>query len=207
MNLVDPTGKVVIGLDDQARQNILYTLTEEESKFIRFNEDGVIDADLLNQSSSTSENFEALKTVVNSGISYYVSTASQYKVKNEIIQMHDQSTNGVVGTTLLPNAEHEPSPDDNVHIYVSNRLPDVEMVSTTAHELFGHGYFYELKNQGYDVNPMHNMQNIDGGLDYIPELDGYFPSIVRTDVNYKLVQQIKTVTNQARTNFQNRIKK
>ena len=84
INAIDPTGKVVIGLDELAQQNIIYALTEEEAKFVRFNENGVIDADLLNQSSSSSENMEALKTVVNSDISYYVSMASQYKVKNEM---------------------------------------------------------------------------------------------------------------------------
>ena len=132
INAVDPTGKAVIGMDELAQQNIIYTLTEEEAKFVRFNENGVIDADVLNQSSNSSENMEALKTVVNSDISYYVSMASQYKVKDAITTMHEMSSKGVVGTTLMPNAEHEPSPDDNVNIYVSNKLSNVDMVSNQA---------------------------------------------------------------------------
>ena len=58
--------------------------------------------------------------------------ASQYKVKNEITTMREMSSKGVVGNTLMPNAEHEPSPDDNVNIYVSNKLSNVDMVSNQA---------------------------------------------------------------------------
>ncbi|MDE7349561.1 MAG: hypothetical protein K2N25_00710, partial [Muribaculaceae bacterium] len=104
VNAIDPTGKIVIGLDEQSQQNIIYTLTDEESKFVRFNDEGIIDAELLNQSSSNSDNFEALKSVVNSETIFYVSTASQYTSGERTRELKDAGKRGTVGVTLLPGA-------------------------------------------------------------------------------------------------------
>ncbi|MDE6018837.1 MAG: hypothetical protein K2G85_08510 [Muribaculaceae bacterium] len=75
-----------------------------------------------------------------------------------------------------------------------------------AHELYGHGYFYELNKQGYDVNPFHDYKSVTYEGEPIPGCS--IPEIisVRVDFNSKLVEQIKIVTNLARKNYNSRNK-
>ena len=194
VNAVDPTGKIVISLDEQARQSIIYSLTEEEAKFIKFNDDGVIDADILSQSSSNSENMESLRTVVNSETFYYVATASQSSSGGRTRELKEHGKVGTAGVTLMPNAPDEPSPDNNVYIYTSSRLPIIQQVENLTHELYGHGYFYELNSKGFDVNPFHDYRSVMVEGDLIPGYD--IPECVstRVDFNTGLDNQINIVT-------------
>ncbi|MDE7345749.1 MAG: hypothetical protein K2N48_03295 [Muribaculaceae bacterium] len=205
VNYVDPSGMVVIGLDNQARQNIIYSLPEEEAMFVRFNDDGVIDAELLNKCASHSDNFEALRSVVNSKTSFYVSTASQYTSGERTRELKNAGMRGTVGVTLMPDAPEEPSPDENVYIYTSNRIPVVEQVENLAHELYAHGLFYELNSMGKSVNPFHEFKWVDK-VESIPgslEQEYYFEKV---DFNTELDSQIKKVTTAAKRNYNNRFK-
>ncbi|MDE6379558.1 MAG: hypothetical protein K2L11_03725 [Muribaculaceae bacterium] len=204
VNAIDPSGMVVTGLDEQSQQNIIYTLTDEEAKFVKFDECGAIDASLLNQSSSSSENMIALKAVVNSNITYYITTANSYNIDGIDIDLHESPDLGVVGTTLIPGAETEPSPDNNVHIFTSKRLSHEGMVENTAHELYGHGYFFELQRQGVDVNPFHSKTTVDNYLEYDEEYQMYVPVLTAGKVNDLLERQIEKVSRQAIYNYMKR---
>ena len=204
VNSVDPTGKVVIGLDDQARQNIIYSLTQEEAQFVRFNDNGVLDAELLNQSSSNSENMEALRTVVNSETSFYVATATQYSSRGRTRELKEHGKGGTSGVTLMPDAEDEPSPDNNVHIYTSARIPIIEQVENLTHELYGHGYFYELNSKGLDVSPFHDYHSIIVEGDKDPDCSIPDCVSIRVDFNTLLDNQIKKVTSMGKRNYNSR---
>lgn len=52
-------------------------------------------------------------------------------------------------------------------------IPILDQVENTAHELYGHGYFYSLKMQGNNVNPSHDYQSVTSMGDYIEEMKCY----------------------------------
>lgn len=201
VNVIDPNGKVVIGVDEQAQQNVINTLTEEEASFVEFI-NGRIDANLLNKCESNTVNMNALKTVVNSKEIFYIETATSYVTKGETKQMADRDKSGSYGVTLLPGASEEPSPDNDVHIYTNIKKSSLQQVENTAHELYGHAYFYALKMQGHDVNPIHDYQNVPSI--YENEMGALELIFVFSDVNAKLVDQIKSVSSQAISNYKKR---
>ncbi|MBO5444047.1 MAG: RHS repeat-associated core domain-containing protein, partial [Muribaculaceae bacterium] len=203
VNAIDPTGCIVICWDEQAQRNIALSLSEDEERFVKF-VDGKIDANLLNQCESTSENMTALKTVVNSEINFYVTTASEYTTNGQTKKFKESSDKGTVGVTLIPGAREEPSPDNNVHIYVNSQMPEINQTATTAHELYGHGYFYALKSKGLDVNPFHHAENIKESYFFNEELNLYEFVLTRNERNEKLDEQIKLVSTQVIKNYINR---
>ena len=144
----------------------------------------------------------ALKCVVNSETIFYVATASQYESGNRIRVMKSANDErGTIGVTLMPNAEVDPSPDIDVHIYTSNMIPILDQVENTAHELYGHGYFYDLKMQGKNVNPSHDYKpySMEG-----PKIEGCNINdidLYRIDFNLPLWKQIYKTTNQAKENY------
>ena len=70
---------------------------------------------------------------------------------------------------------------------------DEIQVMNTAHEAYGHAYFYDLKQQGQDVNVNHK---------YATELDKDGQCCMFVPSNHALENQILKVTNQARFNYQ-----
>lgn len=163
-----------------------------------------IDVNLLNQCESTSENITALKAVVNSETSFYVATAEKYTTDGKTKELKESSDKGTVGVTLIPGASEEPSPDNNVHIYVNSQMPEINQTSTTAHELYGHGYFYVLKTQGMDINPFHDYRPVINMGEFIPECNMRDIVSTRVDFNTQLDSQIKVVTKLATNNFKSR---
>ena len=203
VNAVDPTGCDVICRDEQSQRNISLSLTKDEEEFIKF-VDGKIDATLLNQCESTSENMTALKNVVNSLISFYVATTTEYTINETTKELQKSSDEGTVGVTLIPGATEEPSPDKDVHIYVSSKMSAINQIETTAHELYGHSYFYVLRSLGYDVNPFHDYQPIITMGEYIQECNMRDIVLKRVDFNNQLDSQIKIVTKLAKINYNSR---
>ena len=142
---------------------------------------------------------------MNSETIFYVSTASQYTSGERTLELKDAGKGGTVGVTLMPGAPEEPSPDENVHIYTSNRISVLEQVENLAHELYAHGFFFELKSKGEPVNPYHEIKWVDK-VESIPgssEKEYYFEKV---DFNTKLDNQIKNVTKAAKHNYNNRFK-
>ena len=138
----DPKG-MEVEADELSMKNISYTLTKQEAKYVRFDKNGVLDKKRLNKSKSTSENMTALKALANSEIVYSFQVAD--KDHNNVDYYDNSATGGNYyrGTTEMPNAESNPSPDDKVYILVGRVLNEKQQVKTTAHEAFGHAYFYE----------------------------------------------------------------
>ena len=92
--------------------------------------------------------------------------------------MKNKSNRGTVGVTLMPGAIEEPSPDENVHISVSSFLSPIDQVHNTAHEAYGHAYFYELKKQGYVIDPFHRREGVGYYLEFDEECNTYSPVMV-----------------------------
>ena len=206
VRLVDPNGKEVVGKDDESQKNIRGTLTADEAKYVRFKKDGVLDINRLNKCKSDSKNFTALKTLANSKREYIYSNANAYSnyaakgTSGEIVNLVGDNDNGTKGVTLLPNNSDSPSPDNNVYIYTSAKLSEERQVENVAHEGFGHAYFYELQQQGQDVNPNHTYET--GSMH---EKDANGNSIfgtTRIPTNLKLENQINSVVREAKYNYE-----
>ena len=206
LSIIDPTGMFVIA-DVTSQQNIINTLSPEEANFISFNEQGMIDIDLLNKSASMSENFTALKALANSEINYlfYVSDKDGLGVpffeKGEDM---NSPQNYYYGVTMIPGAETKASPNDNVYIYTASFLSKDMQVRNTAHEAYGHGYFYELSKKDSSYNPFHTK----GVIGYKNEYDEEFKinQIISIfgNTNLKLEEHIKLVEQQALRNYESR---
>ena len=82
LRLIDPDGRVVIVSDSKAKRNIINTLSIEESKYIQFDDNGVLNNKLLSEYEGFSENYMALKSLSQSSINYYFSVSDmQWFVK------------------------------------------------------------------------------------------------------------------------------
>ena len=198
VNRIDPDGRTVVA-DSLAQQNIINTLTEEETKYVRFNKDGVLNAKRLNRSKSTSENMTALKALSNSDVNYFFNVSEEYDSTYDFKEP-DENGNYRYGVTLIPGATEDPSFDNDVHIYTASFLSREMQVSNTAHEGYGHAYFYELSNQGKGVVPFHT-------YDPVVYMENGEIIIGKKPSNLLLEKQIKVVTNQARMNYARRYKK
>ena len=205
LRFIDPTGMVVEAADEQSQINIQNTLSIDEAKYVKF-VDGVLDNDLLNKSKSSSENMVALKTLSKSDISYVFATSSEYSSNGETKSLVGDDKNGTKGITLIPGAKMDPSPNENVYIFTSEFLSLERQASNTAHEGYGHAYFYELKRQGHDVNPYHQYKSILLPPEFDPELGIEITPFGREDTNLNLKNQIQTVEKQAVLNYNSRKK-
>ena len=76
LRFIDPTGREVEVLDDDAWEWILATVPEEMRKYLKRKKNGLIDKDLLNQGKSKDANFNDLKELVNHQDRLQVATAS-----------------------------------------------------------------------------------------------------------------------------------
>ena len=200
--LVDPDGREVVTHDEASQTNIINTLTKEEAKYVRFNKDGTLDKKRLNKCKSTSENFTALKELANSERKYNFKVTDKDSDGEEFGPITGNNVKGSYdGVCEYPGALRDPSPDNDVWILVGDHLSEGDAAETTAHEAYGHGYFYELKMQGNNVTIEHT-SSFDT---YTTENGETGFKLVKT--NLKLENQIKKVTNQARENYQSRKKR
>ena len=194
-------------LDEQSRNNIINTLTKEEAKYVKFNSDGKLNTRRLNKSDSQSENMTALKSLANSDISYNFQTSTGYPDANgEHKEFKNGKENWENGITLIPDAESDPSPDGNVYIITNSSLSAEDQASNAAHEAYGHAYFYELQQQGHDVNPFHKHKSVNGDEIYDEFTGLTVTASVRIDMNVQLDEQIKKVEKQARNNYKSRMR-
>ncbi len=193
-------------LDQQSINNIINTLTEAEAKYVKFSSAGKLNTRRLNKSDSQSENMAALKALANSTIEYNFRTSSGYMNANGEHHEFKRGESWENGITLIPGAESDPSPDDNVYIITNSLLSPEGQVTNTAHEAYGHAYFYELQQQGKDVNPFHKYESANGE-EVFDELTGFTVTVAtRIDTNIQLYNQIKKVEEQARYNYNSRLR-
>jgi RHS repeat-associated protein len=119
-NAIDPDGRKVYTTNLEAQRNIINTLNQEESKYVSFGTDGLLDSDLLNKYNGISENFEALCTLANSELNYIFSVSDQDINGNGFFEKGSNQSNPnnyFYGVTNIPGAESFPSPNNNIYIY------------------------------------------------------------------------------------------
>lgn len=178
---VDPDGMApftVIGADEKAQENIKNQLPEESQQYVKFDENGELDANLIAEGAKAnpeSGNLKRLAHLANSEDTYVYSTADHYH--------SDDSDTGEIETVGLRNSESNPggdigialyadktvtnaaetSIDENTNLIVSNKVDDEQQAKTTAHETV-HAYLYDLKkNHGGTEEPNHTVTG--GGTD------------------------------------------
>ena len=204
IKLVDPDGKVVKSADKQSKSNIIHSLSKSEAKYVRFDKNGNIKLKRLNRCNSNSINFNALKTLANSRTEYIFSTETYHiDLYNDVDLSNPYKKEGVNtrGVTLMPGNDQNPSPDNNVYVITSSDLSDEDQVLNLAHEGYGHAYFFELCQQGQDVNPNHDYKREMTSV-YNEEFQRNIPSAVRVEKNETLKKQIDAAVKEAKQNYQ-----
>ena len=204
--LKDPDGRTVVAEDEQSRNNILNTLTIKEAKCVEFDENGVLNDRRLQRCKSTSENITALKTLSHSDIEYHFLVAEKTH-SGTPFSTYNKNGEGYMfnGVTEFPGVSIDPSPDNNVWILTSSLLDGESAAMNTAHEGYGHAFFYELQRQGQDVNPFHDYEFYQKIIyDENGEITGI--TISCRDANVLLDQQIEKTTLQAKINYNSRKK-
>ena len=201
VRFIDPDGRDVVAFDEESQRNIRNTLTRREARFVRFDESGRLDANRLNRSRSTSENMTALQALANSEITFTFRVSAQDMSGEAFFDNSAMGGNYNRGVTMLPGAETDASPDGNVHIIVGSGLSERQQAITTAHEAFGHGYFFERTR---DALKSSHTFGTDGRTVWDSEFQMHVFESIRVPTNIPLENQIRTVENQARTNFDSR---
>ena len=204
LKLIDPDGRIVIAADENAKRNILNTLSIEEAKYVQFDDKGKLDYELLSKYKGSSENFLALKSLSESSTNYIFAVSDKDINGMQFYEKgtnHEQPQNYSYGVTNLPGAENNPSIDENVYIYTASFLDERKQARNTAHEGYGHAYFYELSKTDSSINPNHTF----GRVGVHKEYDSYFKMEIETPIfgknNTRLEEQIKIVEQQALKNY------
>ena len=205
VKFVDPDGRIVIAADPNAIRNITNTLSKDESQYVRFNNKGLLDISLLSQYKSTSENFTALSKLANSETNYIFAVSNQDINGSKFFEKGsnvNNPNNFSYGVTNLPGAENDPSPNNNVYIYTASFLDEKTQARNTAHEGYGHAYFFELKKSDESINPNHTKGVVGAGTEYDSDTKKNVPYFIFGNTNKKLEEQIKKVEQQAIKNYE-----
>jgi RHS repeat-associated protein len=158
LRFIDPDGKApedVKPKDAKAMQAVLNTIPKADRAFVKLGADGNIDKKLLDSHSSSSGNYNSLKTLVDDKrlTTISVTDHEEYKDKSGNVKEvsmgpigHDfpskpgnTGESGSLGETLFPdkNVPHQ-SIDNNVNIVITSGLSDLGQAEVLAHEAYGH---------------------------------------------------------------------
>lgn len=170
---IDVNGDSLQAITPETQRMILNTLPKDVRGDIAFTDDGFIDPSSLENISTNSGNFAALKQLVNDDRLFTVAIASGFKHKGGEesfgeIRMGDPSEagpfspqtgeQGFFGITLTPgDDEGFNSTGDHVSIVINQGLSEKGRAQTFAHEGFGHAYLFSIGK-----NPNHVVRNING---------------------------------------------
>lgn len=164
---VVPTGATE-ELKQQSLQMIQNTLTAADARFVRLDANGRIDRDLINSHESESENFNSLKTMVNSEMVVEVSLAdnfnfidqngnignaqmpymaadeySDYDREGNTMSGTSTGESGFLGKTLFPDrGGMQNSPDGTMKVIVNVNLSKSGRAEMYSHEANGHAFIY-----------------------------------------------------------------
>ena len=202
---IDTNGKIVTAADALARRNIINTLSKEEAHYVRFDKQGVLDVTLLNSYKGNSENFAALRTLANSKTNYIFAVSDQDVNGMRFYEKGSDKANPdnfCYGVTNMPGMENNPSPNENVYIFTASFLDGKMQARNTAHEGYGHAYFFELSKTDPTIIPNHTKGVVGTGIEYDPELKRDVSYIIFGQSNTALENQIKKVEKQAVTNYE-----
>ena len=164
LKFIDPDGKEVIAATSAAQQMILNTLPHEIWGYVVFNENGQLDASVLNTAISTSGNVAALSQLANDSRTYEANIDNKFTYKDENGKIDDRHMNPVTIITDMPegvfgyntnefgfmgvcqtpgdSAEKYNSVDDNIRITINSSLSEAGMAQTFSEEAYGHAFLY-----------------------------------------------------------------
>ena len=177
VNLVDPEGKAVKPLSEDALEMIRNTLSSRDREFVRLNSNGLLDVKYLSDHKSDSNNYNSLVRLAESSTIIEVSLddSFEYKDLNDKIGTHFMSYLGIddyfvgnndyrgigtttgevgfLGKTLFPgyNAS-ENSTDETIRVIVNSKLSKQGKAETFAHEGYGHAYMYVKTSGNYTAS-------------------------------------------------------
>lgn len=196
----DLGGGVIIAKDYASKRNIINSLPKQDAQCISFDRDGVLNNTSIQNHSSESIAFHALKALSSSATEYHISSSLFYKTRDGIVRFKSGESYDK-GVTLIPGAAIDPSPDENVYVVTCSYLNENEQAMNFAHEAYGHAYFYELQQQGEDVNPFHHYVPTYLGSVWDDDA-GFFVAVNgRKDNNERLSVQINTVVKEVEYNL------
>jgi RHS repeat-associated protein len=199
IRFIDPNGKEVIAMDENSKRNIRNTLTKAEAKYVEFNKDGTLNTNKLNKSKSMSENIKALKAEANSEVKYKYAVTKEMHDGEKFFEPTANDKNFLRGVTEMPGAKNNPSPDKDVWVLTSAIASEELQARNTAHEGFGHAYFYELTR---DTQKSSHTYDLKGILEWDSELKMNGIIFKKFPSNLPLEQRIKTVENEAIQNYE-----
>ena len=174
INAVDPDGRKVKPLDDNAFEIIKMTLPQDSRKYVVLNESGYIDSNVMKQYTGYSNNFKTLLNLVTDDMDIDVSITSTYDSADENgkVSPHSMGYGGVdeslidsdfqfvsglttgedgfAGKTLFPDRDgKENSVDNTLHIIVNEKFTKMGKIETFAHEAYGHTQLYLLNGHNH----------------------------------------------------------
>jgi hypothetical protein len=165
---IDINGDSLQAIHPDAQQMIINTLPKADVEYVQFDENGMINLELLNSRSSESGNFNALQDIANSDLMMIVSLDENYSsVNNEgIVSVNSMSyqgpdpyfvdedgstlsgtstgESGNMGVTLLPGQGSSGinSMDNNIRVVINKNLSKPAAAEMYSHEANGHGLMY-----------------------------------------------------------------
>jgi hypothetical protein len=197
VRLIDPNGKEIIAMDENAKRNIRNTLTKAEVKYVKFNKDGTLNKDKLNKSKSMSENMKAIKAEANSEVIYKYAVTEKDHDGQEFYETSEK--NFYRGVTEMPGAKNNPSPDKDVWVLTSSVASEKLQVKNTAHEGYAHAYIYE---QTRDILKSSHTAESRGSIGWDNELKMNTVVSTKVQTNLPLEQRIKIVENETLKNYE-----
>ena len=163
---IDNDGKLIIALNEDAKQVITNSLTPEDAKFVKFDDKGNLDQTLLSKATSNSVNLCKLQQLSNDKHIYEVIVDDKFNYKNEkgeIVNekmpatyvdksegtgLYGSSTGeqGFGGVTQTPGDEPNKynSTNENTTIVINKSLSEQGKAEIFAHEAYGHAYLYSI---------------------------------------------------------------
>ena len=173
---IDPNGMKLVASSEEEQEMILNTLGEEDRKYVKFSDNGLIDKDLLNSWESESGNFNALLALVNHEETFeavltesftYIDENGQINIRQfGEIQIQDPNNRSYFTpstleggfTGLTQTKDGFASPGGNNIININSKLSTAGRAQVFSHEGYGHAYLYAIGK--------------DSGHKYIKDLNG-----------------------------------
>ena len=155
LRFIDPDGMSVYGKTDDDRETILNTLSEEERKYVQFEENGLLNTELMNQFSEGGNNFNALLSLANSKDIFEVLVSDKLTISGKEYEFGNVTVDpefdgsyeslstseiGWAGQTITKRESN----NGNIQIAINQTLSKAGRAETFAHEGYGHAYFMAI---------------------------------------------------------------
>ena len=181
IKMIDLYGLDVKPYSVEELEMIKNTLPAEAREYVKLDDNGFIDRDLINSFSCESHNFNSLKELVNSTdytINVLLDDKFVFKDKDGSISSQEMSyseassdfvdstgetinglttgESGFMGKTLFPgNQAGQNSPDSNIYLIINKRLSERGRAEVYSHEGNGHALLYVRTKGDYEKSTHH----------------------------------------------------